>query len=57
MPLFLGRQCWYFFDDKTPFPGAKAILSMLYVYVLACFFETLKKCIPDLFSILYSDKI
>ena len=20
-PPFLGRQCWYSFDDKTPFPG------------------------------------
>ena len=25
MPLLLGRQCWSSFDDKTPFPGAKAI--------------------------------
>ena len=27
MPFFLGRQCWYLFDDKTPFPGAKATLT------------------------------
>ena len=27
MPPFLGHQCWYAFNDKTPFPGAKAILS------------------------------
>ena len=39
MPLFLGLQRWFTFDDKTPFPGAKAILYVLYVYVyvLVCF--------------------
>ena len=25
MPPFLGCQCWYSFNDKTPFPGAKNI--------------------------------
>ena len=55
MPPFLGGQSWYSFDDKTPIPGAKAILA---VYLLICFFfETLKECIPDLFDVLYSDKI
>ena len=57
MPLFLGRQCWSSVDDKTPFPGSKAMLDMLYVHVLVCFFETLKKCFPDLFNVLCSDKI
>ena len=27
MPPFLGCQCWYFFDDRTLFPGAKDILA------------------------------
>ena len=27
MPLFLGRQCWFSFNDKTPFLGAKAMLT------------------------------
>ena len=35
MPLFLGRQCLYFFNDKSPFPGAKA---MLICCVRACLF-------------------
>ena len=26
MPPFLGHQCWSSFNDKTPFPGAKAML-------------------------------
>ena len=38
MPLFLGLQRWFTFDDKTPFPGAKAIVYVLYVYVLVYFF-------------------
>ena len=35
MPPFLGCQCLYSFDDKTPFPGAKATLTH---YVLADLF-------------------
>ena len=27
MSLFLRHQCWSCFDDKTPFPGANAILT------------------------------
>jgi len=27
MPLFLGRQCWSSFEEKTPFPGTKAMLT------------------------------
>ena len=27
MPLFLGCWCWSLFNDKTPFPGTKAILT------------------------------
>ena len=27
MPPILGFQFWYFFNDKTPFPDAKAILT------------------------------
>lgn len=27
MPLFLGCQCWYSFNDKTPFPDAKTTLT------------------------------
>ena len=49
MPLFLGHQCWYFFDQKTPFPGAKAILTH---WVCAdLFFETLKECFSELFDV------
>ena len=33
MSPFLGHQCWYFFNDKTPFLGAKVKLT-LYM----CFF-------------------
>ena len=42
MPLFLGCQCWFSLDDKTPFPGTKAMLDMLYVHVLVCFVFFLK---------------
>ena len=27
MPPFLGHKRWYPFDNKTPFPGVKAILT------------------------------
>ena len=27
MPLFLGRQCWFSFNGKNPFLGAKAMLT------------------------------
>lgn len=63
MTLFLGCQCWYAFDDKTSFPGAGAILYVLYVYALVwfffCFFffEILKNYTPYLFNVVCSDKI
>ena len=57
MPLFLGHQCWASFNDKTPFPGAKATLTCCVLAGLFFFFETLKKCSPDLFDVLCSDKI
>ena len=37
MPLLLGRLCWSSFDEKIPFPGAKALLYVLYTYMLVCF--------------------
>ena len=36
MPFLLGFQSWSFFNGKTPFPGAKAIL--IDVYMLVCAF-------------------
>ena len=45
------------FDDKIPFPGAKAILYVLRAYMLVCFSENLKTCVPSLFNVLCSDKI
>ena len=54
MPPFLGCQCWSSFDDKTPFPGARAILTRCVLADLV--FEILKKCIPDWFDVLCSDK-
>ena len=56
MPFFLGSQCWFSFDDKTPFPGVKAMLTC-YVPAGLVSFETLKKCIPALLNVLCSDKI
>ena len=56
MPSFLGHQCWSSFHDKSPAPGAKAMLT---VHVLICvvfFFSILKKCIPDSFNVFCSDK-
>ena len=40
MPPFLGGQCWCSFD-KTPFPGAKAVLTR-YVCADLVFFFFLK---------------
>ena len=60
MPLYLVHQCWYSFDDTTPFPGAKAILPCCVhvgLFFFFFFFEILKKCNHDLFNILCSDKI
>ena len=45
------------FDDKIPFPGAKAILYVPRAYMLVCFSENLKTCVPNLFNVLCSDKI
>ena len=48
MPPFLRCQCQYFLDGKTPFLGAKAILTCyihFYLFLFVSFFETLKKCI------------
>ena len=38
MPPFLGHQCWSSFDDKAPFPGAKAILTAVYMLIYCVFF-------------------
>ena len=38
MSPFLGWQCWYSFDDKTPFPVAKDILTRCVCAVLICLF-------------------
>ena len=54
MPPFLGCQCWYFFNGKTSFPGAKRVLTQCVRADLG-FFESLKECIPDLFDVLCSD--
>ena len=55
MPSFLGQQCPSSFNDKAPFPGAKAILTRC-VRAEPFFSETLKESIPDLSDVLYSDK-
>ena len=47
----------YFFSDKTPFPGAKAILTRSVCAGQFFSFEILKECDPDLFNVLSSDKI
>ena len=44
MPPFLGRQRWSSFDNTTPFPGAKTLLYVLYMYVLVCWFFCLFVC-------------
>ena len=56
MPPFLGSHCWSSFNDKTPLPGAKAILTYC-AHALFFFPQTLKECIPDLFDVLHSDKM
>ena len=57
MPPNLGHQCWSSFHDKTPFPGAKAILTRSVCAGQFFSFEILKECDPDLFNVLSSDKI
>ena len=60
MPLFLG---WHATGSplmiKTPFPGTKALMTLCVRAGLFFFFsfQTLKRCNPDLFNIIYSDKI
>lgn len=57
MPLFLGCQCWYSFNDKTPFPDAKTTLTPCAHANLFFFFLNLKDYIPYLSNVLHSDKI
>ena len=52
---FLGHQWWCSFNDKTPFPDAKAILT--HSVCADLFFQTLQECIPDLFNVLRSDEL
>ena len=56
MSPFLGFQFQSSFNDKTPFPGAKAMLTC-YVPAGLVLFETFKKRILALFNVLCSDKI
>ena len=64
MSLFLRHQCWSCFDDKTPFPGANAVLTHHVLAGLFFFFffkakprrNVTLKCNSDLFNILFSDK-
>ena len=44
----------YSFNDKTPFPGAKAILTHYVRCRFGFSFETLKEVIPDFFAVLCS---
>ena len=37
MSPFLGHQCWYSFNDKPSFPGAKAVLTCCVCADLFCF--------------------
>ena len=44
MPPVLGHECRYSFDDKTTFPGVKAILTHpvhadLFVCLFVCFWK------------------
>ena len=50
MPPVLGRQFWYAFNAKTPFPDAKAILTC--VRAGLAFLKNLEKCTPGLCSVL-----
>ena len=54
MPPFSGGQCWFSFDDKTPFTAAKA-LPTCHVHADLFFFKTLKEGIPDLFDVLCAE--
>ena len=61
MSPFLGHQCYYSLHSKTPFQGAKVILTHC---VHAGLFlpkkkkkKILKECIPELFDVLCSDKL
>ena len=57
MSPFLGHQCWYSFNDTTPFPGAEVKLTRCVCVFFFFFFKknkTLKECIPDLLSALCS---
>ena len=53
MPPFLGCQCWYSFDHKTPSLHAKAILTGCVYMVIFLNFERMY----PLFDVLCSDKI
>ena len=58
---FLGHQCWSAFNDKIPFLGVKAILTLgahadlLLFFSLFHFFsfESLKECISDVFDFFF----
>ena len=54
-PSLLGHQGWSSFHDKTPSPGAEAILTSC--ILLIYFLDTLKECIPDFFNVICSDEI
>ena len=53
LPLW-DTNAGYSLHNKTPFPVAKATLKPRVRASL--FFETLKKCLPDSFDVLCSDK-
>ena len=57
---FLGHQCYYFLDSKTPFQGAKVILTHC-VHAVSLKKKKrkkfLKECIPELFDVLCSNKL
>ena len=62
MSLFLRHQRWSCFNDKTPFPGANAILTHHVLAGLFFFFffflsKTVKECNSDLLNVLLSDQI
>ena len=48
MPFLLGFQCWSFFEGKTHFPGAKAVLTGC-VHAGLFFLESLEKYKPRFF--------
>ena len=51
MSPFLGHQCWYFFNDKTPFPGTCCVHADRFFL-----FITLKEYVPDWSNALCSEK-